>query len=166
MEFEPDHGMQMFATQLKPESQGSIMIQSADAREQPEIRMNFLSAEIDRRTHIDAMRYVRMLYEQPALQEFVAQETYPGANVQSDDELLDASRQTGAAVFHAAGTCKMGEDALSVVDSRLRVRGVSGLRVVDASIMPTLVSGNTNAAVMAIGWRASDLILEDAGQLQ
>jgi choline dehydrogenase-like flavoprotein len=161
-EFEPQHGMVFFGYQLRPESQGRVMIRSADAMEQPEIRTNYLSAEIDRRTLVDTVRYVRKLFDQPALQDYVAEETSPGRDVRTDDEILDFVKRTGKAVFHAAGTCKMGKDGPAVLDSRCRVRGVSGLRVVDASVMPTLVSGNTNAAAMAIGWRASDLILEDA----
>ena len=88
-------------------------------------------------------------------------ETLPGPGVERDDEILDAIRKTGQAVMHCAGTCRMGTDDASVVDERLRVRGMAGLRVVDCSVMPQVVSGNTNAAVMAIAWRAADMILED-----
>lgn len=160
--FEPRHGMQVFGYQLRPESQGSIMIRSADPADQPTIRPNFLSAEADRRTVVRVVGYMRTLFNQPALQEYVAEETLPGADVRTDDEIVDYVKRIGVAGYHAAGTCKMGQDGFAVVDSKLKVRGVSGLRVVDASVMPTLVSGNTNAAVMAIGWRGADLILENA----
>jgi len=129
---------------------------------QPLIRPNYFSAELDRRTIIDTVRYIRTLVRSSALQAFVAEETTPGAELQTDDEILAAAKRTGASIFHTAGTCKMGRDDLAVVDPKLRVRGVTGLRVADASVMPTLVSGNCNAAVMAIGWRASDVILADA----
>lgn len=160
--FEPWHGIQIHGFQLRPESRGSIMIQSADPSVQPQIRPNYFSAEEDRRAVIDVVHCIRRLLKQPALEGFVAEETLPGAEVQTDEEILAAVKRTGSAVFHASGTCKMGQDSLAVVDHRLRVRGVSGLRVADASVMPALVSGNTNAAAMVIGWRASDLILDDA----
>jgi len=157
--FEDGHGMQIFGYQLRPESQGFVRIRSSDPAVQPTIKPNYLSAELDRRTGIAIVRSLRRFFSQPALQEHVAEETFPGANIQSDDEILDVVRRTGNAMYHAAGTCKMGQDGLAVVDSKLRVRGVSGLRVADASVMPTLVSATTNAAVMAMAWRASDLIL-------
>jgi choline dehydrogenase-like flavoprotein len=160
--FEPWHGIQIHGFQLRPESQGSIAIQSADPAEQPVIKPNYFSTGEDRRTVIDTLRYIRRLVESHALQDFVAQETLPGPEVQTDEEIFSMIQRTGSSVFHASGTCKMGQDELSVVDPRLRVRGVSGLRVADASVMPALVSGNTNAAAMVIGWRASELILEDA----
>lgn len=160
--FESEHGMQFNGYQLRPESRGSIMIRSADPAEQPEIRPNYLSTEKDRRTLVNTVRYMRKLIQQADLQEYVSEETLPGANIQSDDEILEAAKRGGNSVYHASGTCKMGQDSMAVVDSKLSVRGVSGLRVADASVMPTLVSGNTNAAAMAIGWRAADLILEDA----
>jgi len=161
-EFEPWHGIQIHGFQQRPESQGSVMIRSTDPAEQPTIRPNYFSTELDRRTAIDIVHSIRRLLAQPALQDYIEGETLPGLRVQSDDEILEVVKRTGSSVFHAAGTCKMGQDRLAVVDSRLHVRGLSGLRVADASVMPALVSGNTNAAVMAIGWRASDLILEDA----
>ena len=140
----------------------SIMIRSTDPADQPTIRPNYLSTETDRQTLISTVRFIRRIAEQPAMQQYIARESLPGAELQSDDEVLAAAKRAGSAVFHGSGTCKMGLDDLAVLDSRLRVRGVSGLRVADASVMPTLVSGNTNAAAMVIGWRASDIILEDA----
>lgn len=161
-EFEPWPGIQIHGFQQRPESCGSIMIQSSDPAQQPMIKPNYLSTELDRRTVIDAMRFIRKLVGQLALQKFIEQETLPGPDVQSDEDILASVKRYGSSVFHAAGTCKMGQDNLAVVDPGLRVRGVSGLRVVDASVMPTMVSGNTNAATMAIAWRGSDLILEGA----
>jgi len=160
-EFEPWPGIQIHGCQQRPESQGSVMISSADPGEQPTIKPNYFNTELDRRASIDIVHSIRRLLAQPALQDYIEKETLPGPDVQSDDEIFDVVKRTGSSVFHAAGTCKMGRDRLAVVDNRLRVIGVAGLRVADASVMPTLVSGNTNAAVMAIGWRASDLILED-----
>lgn len=161
-EFEPIHGGIIFGYQMRPESSGSVMIRSSDPREQPEIKTNYLSEEVDRRAVIDIVRYMRRLIRQPAMQDYVKEETFPDPAIESDEEILDMAKRTGKCVFHASGTCRMGEDEQAVVDSSLRVRGVSGLRVVDASVMPTLVSGNTNAATLAIGWRGADLILADA----
>jgi len=160
--FEPWHGIQIHGFQQRPESQGSVMIQSADPAVQPVIRPNYLATDLDRRTNVEIVRYIRRLGQSPALADFVEEESEPGAAIQSDEEILARIKQTGSSVFHACGTCRMGQDALAVVDPALRVRGVSGLRVVDASVMPALVSANTNAATMVIGWRGSDLILADA----
>jgi choline dehydrogenase len=158
--FDREHGMQFLCFQLRPESQGTVRIKSSDPAVQPEIRPNYLTAEDDRRTAVAIVRYVRRLARQPALQALIGEESFPGPDVQSDDELLEVLRRTGNAMYHAAGTCKMGRDPLAVVDPQLRVSGVSGLRVADASIMPTMVSATPYAAVMAMAWRASDLILE------
>ena len=159
--FEPWHGIHIHGFQQRPESRGSIMIQSTDPAVQPAIKMHHFSEELDCRTIVDTVRYIRKLAENSALKEFIETETTPGVEVQTDDEILAAAKRAGGSVYHACGTCKMGQDDLAVVDSRLRVHGINGLRVADASVMPTLVSGNTNAAAMMIGWRASDLILED-----
>ncbi len=159
-EFDSGHGMHFVAYQLRPESQGSVRIRSTDPAVQPTIAPSFLSTELDRSTAVAIVRYLRRLFGQPALQAYVGAETLPGPHVKTDDEILDVVRQTGNCLYHAVGTCKMGQDSLAVVDSKLRVRGVSGLRVVDASVMPTQVSGFTNGPVMAVAWRAADLILE------
>lgn len=161
-EFEPWPGMHLLGYQMRPESRGHVLIRSSDPLEAPSIQPNYLTAELDRRTLIDTVRYMREICRQQPLQAYLDKETLPGPSFQSDEEILDIAKKTGSTVFHAVGTCKMGHDALAVVDSRLKVQGVNGLRVVDASVMPTLVSGNTNAAVMAIAWRGSDLILDDA----
>ena len=160
--FDKWHGLQIHGIQLRPESQGSVMIHSADPAEQPTIQANYLAAEEDRQVALATVRYIRRLTQCEPLRGYIAEEMVPGPDLRSDDELLASIKRVGSTVFHASGTCKMGQDAMAVLDPRLRVRGVGGLRVVDASVMPTLVSGNSNAATMAIGWRGADLILEDA----
>jgi choline dehydrogenase-like flavoprotein len=127
----------------------------------PAIQANFLTTDHDRRVIVDLFRYVRRLMAQDSLQRFLVRETYPGSEVVSDAEILEAAHQDSTCL-HTVGTCRMGGDDTAVVDGRLRVRGVAGLRVVDCSVMPTQVSGNTNGPVMALAWRAADLILEDA----
>ena len=124
--------------QLRPESTGSIHIQSADPNVQPAIRPNFLDDAIDRAALIEGMKIARQVGAAPSLATYADHELYPGEGVQTDDEILDFCRRTGATVFHPIGTCKMGSDPLAVVDDRLRVHGLRGLRVADASIMPTL----------------------------
>jgi len=122
---------------------------------------NYLSAEVDRRTAVAGMKVARALAAAPAMRPYVLEEYKPGPATATDAELLEFARNNGATIFHPVGTCKMGSDALAVVDERLRVRGVAGLRVVDCSIMPTLVSGNTNLPVIMIAEKAAAMILED-----
>jgi choline dehydrogenase len=148
--------------QLRPTSRGSVHIRSADPRAAPAIRYHYLSTEHDRRTMIDGMRLLRRILEQPAMRPYIAAEHMPGAKVQSDEEWLAYFRETGSTIYHPTCTAKMGTGPDAVVDSRLRVRGLEGLRVVDASVMPAVVSGNTNAAVIAIAEKAADLIDSDA----
>jgi choline dehydrogenase len=155
-------GFSASVCQLRPESRGSLRIRSADPTASPEIRINYLATETDRRANIDGLRILRKILAAPALKPYVVDEVYPGAKLASDDDLLAFCRQTGSTVYHPTSTCRMGSDALAVVDERLRVRGIDGLRVVDASIMPDLVSGNTNAPVIMIAEKASDMILQDA----
>lgn len=143
---------------MRPQSRGQVAITAADPDAPLAISPNYLSEEADRLTSIGIVRLIRRLYAQPALKAFVVEETWPGAGLQRDDEIIDAFHRIGAAGYHAAGTCRMGADARSVVDPQLKVRGVEGLRVADISIMPSLVSGNTNAPAMAMAWRAADLI--------
>src|SRR5205823_8293840 len=144
---------------LRPASQGTILICSPDAAAPPEIRGNFLSADYDQQLTVHMIRYARRLLCQPPLRKYLGEETFPGPDCRSPEEIVHACRRFGSPGSHFAGTCRMGQDPMAVVDATLRVRGVSGLRVVDCSIMPTLVSGNTNGPVMAIAWRAADLIL-------
>ncbi|HTO59902.1 MAG TPA: choline dehydrogenase [Bradyrhizobium sp.] len=148
--------------QLRPESRGSLKIRSADPAAPPEIRINYLATETDRSAFIDGIRILRDILGRPALNPFVISEAYPGSDKVSDEDILDYCRKTGSTVYHPTSTCRMGNDPLAVVDQRLRVRGIEGLRVVDASVMPDLMSGNTNAPTIMIAEKASDMILEDA----
>jgi choline dehydrogenase len=158
----PWSGFTMSVCQLRPESRGSVRIRSADPFAPPSIRPNYLSAALDRRCAVAGVKLARRLAATEALRPYVAGEYRPGAQARTDEDLLEFARAHGATIFHPAGTCKMGSDPMAVVDERLRVRGVAGLRVVDASIMPTLVSGNTHAPVVMIAEKASDMIIEDA----
>ncbi len=158
----PFSGFTASVCQLRPESRGSLRIRSADPADPPEIRINYLATETDRAAFIDGIRILRKILASPALKSFVVEEVYPGPDTTSDEDILDFCRKTGSTVYHPTSTCRMGDDPLAVVDQRLRVRGLEGLRVVDASIMPDLVSGNTNAPVIMIAEKASDMILEDA----
>lgn len=144
------------------DSEASLEIASADADAPLRITPNWLGTEHDRRQAIDMVRYVRRYVSQPALAEVIDDEVSPGAGIESDEEILAMVQQNAMCGTHAVRTCRMGRDEGSVVDERLRVRGVHGLRVVDCSVMPGLISGNTNGPAMATGWRAADLILEDA----
>jgi choline dehydrogenase len=148
--------------QLRPESRGSLKIRSADPAAPPEIRINYLATETDRTAFIDGIRILRKILAAPALKPYCVNEVYPGSEKTSDEDLLDFCRKTGSTVYHPTSTCRMGNDALAVVDQRLRVRGIEALRVVDASVMPDLMSGNTNAPTIMIAEKASDMILEDA----
>ncbi|HET6184157.1 MAG TPA: choline dehydrogenase [Acetobacteraceae bacterium] len=155
-------GMTMTVYQCRPESKGSIHAKSADPMESPAIRPNFLAEEVDRRVLIDGMKIGRRIINNPAMDRYRAYEMNPGEAVQTDDEWLAFARANGQTTYHVIGTCKMGQDRMAVVDERLRVLGITGLRVADASVMPTMVSGNTNAAVIMIAEKAADMIREDA----
>jgi len=155
-------GITIAPNQSRPESRGSIHLKSSDPKTPPAIRPNFLSDELDRRTLIAGMRICRDIANTEALHPFIEREIDPAAGAETDDELLDVARQNGTTVFHPIGTCRMGQDAQAVVDERLRVHGLSGLRVVDASVMPILPSGNTNAPTIMIAEKGSDMILQDA----
>lgn len=161
IQLEEEPGMTLSVCQLRPESRGSIHIKSGRPDASPSIRPNFLSEEVDRRALIGGMRFAQELGRTSALGKYVDHEMYPGESVETDDDLLTFCRRTGGTVYHPIGTCKMGRDPEAVVDERLRVHGVTGLRVIDASIMPTLVSGNTNAPTIMIAEKGSDMILED-----
>lgn len=159
----PWSGCTFSVCQLRPESRGTVMIRSRHPREAPSMQPNYLSAETDRRCAVESMKFARRLAQAPSLRPYIHDEYRPGGDVQSDQELLEFAREYGATIFHPSGTCKMGRDPMAVVDERLRVHGVAGLRVVDCSIMPTLVSGNTNSPVVMVAEKASDMILEDTG---
>ena len=158
----PWPGFTLSVSQLQVESRGSVRIRSADARAAPAIRYNYLATENDRRVMVEGLKIIRRIAGCAPLAGYIVREEFPGPQVQTDAELLDVVRQTGETVFHPTSTCRMGSDERSVVDSRLRVRGLAALRVVDASIMPTVVSGNTNAAVIALAEKAADLVRGDA----
>ncbi len=158
----PWSGCTFSVCQLRPESRGSVTIKSRDPFEPPAMRANYLATETDRRCTVEGIKFARRLAATAALKPLLTAEYRPGPNVQGDDALLDFARETGATIFHPAGTCKMGSDPMAVTDARLRVHGIDGLRVVDCSIMPTLISGNTSAPVVMIAEKASDMILEDA----
>jgi choline dehydrogenase len=151
--------------QLRPHSRGSVEIRSTDPLQYPAIRANYLSDPRDHPVVIGGIRVARRIAAAPALAPHIVSEFVPGERYQSDAELLDAARQFSQSIYHPAGTCKMGRDATAVVDERLRVHGLAALRVVDASIMPELVSGNTNAPVIMIAEKAADMILEDHASL-
>ena len=157
----PFSGFTASVCQLRPESRGSLKIRSADPSAPPEIRINYLASETDRAAFIDGIKILRKILAAPALEAHCVEEVYPGAKTTSDEEVLDFCRKTGSTVYHPTSTCRMGNDPLAVVDQRLRVRGVEGLRVIDASVMPDLMSGNTNAPTIMIAEKASDMILED-----
>jgi choline dehydrogenase len=147
---------------LRPESRGSVTIKSADPAAAPSIRLNYLSTEADRRSMIGGLKQLRRVMQAPAMQPFLEAEHEPGPAVSSDAEWLAHCRERTGTIFHPSCTCRMGSDPTAVVDPQLRVHGMENLRVVDASVMPALVSGNTNAAVVMIAEKASDLILADA----
>jgi choline dehydrogenase len=155
---EPNGGVICCLYALRPESAGRVFLASADPTELPHITPNYGSVEADIRLTVHMMRYVRRLIRQPPLAPYSLEETRPGPQYQSDAELREAHRKMGYTNYHATGTCRMGKDLGSAVDPRLNVRGVSGVRVVDASIFPFMPAGNTNAPVMAAAWRAADLI--------
>jgi choline dehydrogenase len=155
-------GITIIAQQMRPESKGSIHIKTADPGKPPAIRFNFLAESIDRECLLATMRISRRLIEAPAMKWLGPQEIAPGPKAQSDAEMLDFVAGAAETTYHPIGTCKMGSDPLAVVDDQLRVRGISGLRVADASIMPTLTSGNTNAPSIMIGEKAARMVLEAA----
>src|SRR5262245_39683888 len=158
----PFPGFTASACNLRPTSRGYVRINAPDARANPAIRYNYLSTPEDQRVAIDSIRLTRLIVSAPALAKFAPEEFLPGGGADSDRELLAAARETAGTVYHPVGTCKMGQDMMAVVDERLRVRGLAGLRVIDASIMPNLVSGNTNAPTIMIAEKGADMIKADA----
>jgi len=157
-------GMTCYAHPMRPESKGSVHVTSADPRRAPAIAFNFLSAPVDAALTARAVRIARSIMTAPAMAPLRVMELAPGAAAERDDEILDWVRQAAETTYHPVGTCRMGQDGQAVVDARLRVHGIAGLRVADASIMPTLTSGNTNAPVIMIGEKAADMILQDAAR--
>jgi choline dehydrogenase len=157
-------GFTLSVCQLRPESRGHIALASSDPMAHPRIYANYLATATDRDYAVESIRFARKLAATAPLSKLVDAEITPGPDVNTASEILDFARRNGATIFHPSGTCRMGSDDAAVVDPRLRVRGITGLWVVDCSIMPTLVSGNTNVPAMMIAEKAADMILEDNQQ--
>jgi choline dehydrogenase len=157
-----DSGITAIMNILRSESTGSIHVSSKAPNRPPAIRFNFMSVQLDREVTLEAMRTTRRIMTAPSMQGIAADEIAPGVTIQADDELLDWIRNNAETTYHPVGTCKMGSDPMAVVDDQLRVHGMEGLRVADASIMPTLTSGNTNAPSIMIGEKASRMVLAAA----
>ena len=151
-------GFTIIVYQLRPESRGEIRLKSANPQDPPAMISNYLATETDRRTITDGLMLGRRLLATPHMQHYVAEEFLPGPAVVTDEQMLQHARACGSTVFHPTSTCKMGIDTMAVVDPELRVNGIDALRVVDASVMPTVVSGNTNAATIMIAEKAADLV--------
>ena len=160
----PFSGFTLSVCQLRPESRGHIRIRSKDPFESPEMQHNYLATDLDRRTNVAAVKAARAIAASPSMRGFVKREVKPGPGNDDDAAVLEFCRNNGATIFHPCGTCAMGPGPAkgAVVDARLRVHGVQGLRVIDCSVMPTLVSGNTNGPIVAMAEKAVDLIREDA----
>jgi choline dehydrogenase len=154
-------GFSTIAYQLRPESRGEIKLKSPDPFDAPAVHPNYLATETDQRTIVAGLKLIRRILANPQMQHLIDAEFQPGPAVETDEQLLDYARKRGGTVYHPTSTCKMGSDPLAVVDAELRVHGVGGLRVADASIMPTVVSGNTNAATIMIGEKAADLVRQE-----
>lgn len=162
MSMEKLPGMTVGGYVMRPRSKGSIHVRSGDFREQPAIRPNFLSDEADQRAQVSCLKWARKVMRAPALAPYFDHELTPGAAAATDEQLLAFARASGSTGYHQAGTCAMGPGSDAVVSAELKVNGVEGLRVIDASVMPRVVSGNTNAATVMIGEKGADLVLADA----
>src|SRR5437764_2515644 len=161
-ELERAPGMTVAVCPVRPDSRGTIMAQSPDPLQYPAIRPNYLSAPSDLRVLISGIDQTRKIFAQPAMAPYTVEETVPGPDVASEAQFAEFARNAGTNVFHPVGTCKMGTDPMAVVDPRLRVHGIAGLRVIDASIMPAVTTGNTNAPTIMIGEKGALMIREDA----
>ena len=158
----PFSGFTASICQLRPESRGFVRIKSADPAAPPAIQLNYLGAETDRRTMVAGLKLLRRIMQGPALRPYVESEYEPGPGCVSDEDLLAHVRERASTIYHPTCTCRMGDDAGAVVDARLRVHGVGRLRLIDGSVMPSLVSGNTNAAIIMIAEKGAEMILEEA----
>lgn len=157
----PHSGFTILAEHVRPESRGTVHIKANDPGQGPAIQFNFLKSEADQHAALVGLRHGRLISQTYPMSDCVEEELSPGLDLQSDQQLLDYTRDNGLSLLHGVGTCKMGVGPDAVVDPRLRVHGIANLRVVDASIMPRIVSGNTNAASIMIGEKGADMILED-----
>lgn len=155
-------GVTASVCQLRPDSRGTLKVTSSSRFAKPDIVSNYLAQETDKDVLLRGLHLLTKISRQPEFAQFVAREVYPGDDVVTDDDLMSYARDIATTIFHPCGTCKMRSDNMAVVDERLRIRGLDGLRVADASIMPTMTSGNTNAPTIMIGEKASDMVLEDA----
>lgn len=158
---EEEDGMTVAVCPVRPDSRGTIMALSADPAQKPLISPNYLSDPADMRVLSAGIRLTRQIFAAPAIARYSVVETLPGPNVTTDEQFLDYAKQFGTTIYHPVGTCRMGDGPAAVVDSRLRVHGIQGLRVIDASIMPTLTTGNTNAPTIMIGEKGAAMIRED-----
>jgi choline dehydrogenase len=154
----PFSGFTLSVSQTQVESRGSVHIGSPDPHAPPSIRYNYLATAHDRRVMVDGLKLIRRIAGTAPLRDYVAAEEFPGPRVQNDDDWLVFCREAGDTVFHPTSTCRMGTDARAVVDPQLRVYGLERLRIVDASVIPAVPSGNINAAVIAVAEKAADLI--------
>ena len=161
-DLEKKPGISVAICPVRPESRGTIMAESSDPLERPIIRPNYLSAESDTHVLFAGIQQTKRILEAPALAEVSLGETVPNREIDSAEEAKKYAQEAGATIYHPVGTCRMGEDATAVVDSRLRVNGIDGLRVIDASVMPTVTTGNTNAPTIMIGEKGAAMIKEDA----
>ncbi|MCB1486779.1 MAG: GMC family oxidoreductase N-terminal domain-containing protein, partial [Bauldia sp.] len=157
---EDNHGVTIRVGPVNPESRGRITLRSADPRDPPRIFANYLATQFDKDTTIAGVRIIREVMAQPAFADILGAEIAPGADRASDEDLAEWLKQAGGTTLHPVGTCKMGNDDNAVVDAELRVHGIAGLRVADASIMPVIASGNTNAPTIMIGEKAADMVLK------
>jgi choline dehydrogenase len=158
----PFSGFMASVCQLRPDSRGFVRVKSTDPMMPPAIQPRYFTAQNDRDTIVAGLKALRGIMNQKVMRQYIAEELAPGDACVSDEDFLAFSRATATTVYHPTSTCRMGSDPNAVVDERLRVHGFERLRVVDASIMPTVASGNTNAAAVMIGEKGSDMILQDA----
>jgi choline dehydrogenase len=163
-QLEEEPGLTGGPWQMRPLSRGYVEAKSNRPGDMPAINPRYLTEESDRRAIVGGLKFVRRIFSAPALQPYVGEERLPGAKVQSDDELLDYAKRNGNTVYHASCTCMMGQHAMAVVDDQLRVRGIDGLRVIDASVMPSVTSTNTNAPTIMIAEKGAMLVKGAARQ--
>ena len=158
----PFPGCSVVAIPCRPESRGWLRITSTDPEKPPAMQPNYLSTPRDRETIVAGLRVARKVFATPAMQRLITEEIFPGPQAQSDEDLLNHVRATSGTTYHQTSTCMMGPGPMAVVDTDLKVKGMDGLRVIDASVMPTVVSGNTNATVIMIAEKGADMILREA----